>query len=215
MNTDKNTVIGFILLAGLFFTYFWYTNKQQTDLTAYKKHFDDSVMMLKAEAAKAAATKNPIISDTSKQAGSIAAVIADSVKEQFTELENELVKVKFSNKGGQVVGVTLKKYSNNQKQLVQLGDSSSLNYSVNIGDNKTAQVNKVLFTTVNVLPNKSGIQQLEYVWATPNGKVIRHLFSLAPNKYNVDWSIQLQGASTLFTNQQVNFLWDVHAVCYR
>ena len=57
MNTDKNTIIGFILLAGLFFTYFWYTNKQQTELTAYKKHFDDSVMMLKAEAAKAAAAK--------------------------------------------------------------------------------------------------------------------------------------------------------------
>jgi YidC/Oxa1 family membrane protein insertase len=34
---------------------------------------------------------------------------------------------------------------------------------------------------------------------------------LAPNKYNVDWSIQLQGATTLFTNQQVNFLWDVHS----
>ena len=211
MNTDKNTVIGFILLAGLFFTYFWYTNKQQTDLTAYKKHFDDSVMMLKAEAAKAAATKNPIISDTSKQAGALAAVIADSVKEQFTELENELVKVKFSNKGGQVVGVTLKKYSNNQKQLVQLGDSSSLNYAVNIGDNKTAQVNKVLFPTVNVLPTKEGVQKLEYVWTTPNGKVIRHLFTLAANKYNVDWSIQLQGATTLFTNQQVNFLWDVHS----
>lgn len=211
MNTDKNTIIGFILLAGLFFTYFWYTNKQQTELTAYKKHFDDSVMMLKAEADKAAAVKNPIISGTAKQAGSIAAVIIDSVKEQFTELENDLVKVKFSNKGGQVVGVTLKKYSNNQKQLVQLGDSSSLNYSVNIGDNKTAQVNKVLFPSVNVLPNKEGTQQLEYIWTTPNGKVIRHLFSLAPNKYNVDWSIQLQGAATLFTNQQVNFLWDVHA----
>ena len=41
--------------------------------------------------------------------------------------------------------------------------------------------------------------------------MIRHLFTLSPNKYNVDWSIQLQGASSLFTNQQVNFLWDVHS----
>ena len=211
MNTDKNTVIGFILLAGLFFTYFWYTNKQQTELAAYKKHFDDSVMMLKAEAQKAATVKNPIISDSSKQSGTAVAVLADSVKEQFTELENDLVKVKFSNKGGQVVSVTLKKYTNSKKQLVELGDSSSLNYTVNIGDNKTAQINKVLFPTINTLPIKDGIQQLEYAWTTPNGKLIRHLFSLAPNKYNVDWSIQLQGASTLLTNQQVNFLWDVHS----
>ncbi len=52
MNTDKNTIIGFVLLAGLFFMYFWYTNKQQTDLATYKKHFDDSVAMVKATAAK-------------------------------------------------------------------------------------------------------------------------------------------------------------------
>jgi YidC/Oxa1 family membrane protein insertase len=43
MKTDKNTVIGFVLLAGLFFTYFWYTNKQQTEAQAYKQRYDDSV----------------------------------------------------------------------------------------------------------------------------------------------------------------------------
>jgi len=211
MNTDKNTVIGFILLAGLFFTYFWYTNKQQTEMATYKKHFDDSVMMLKADADKAAALKNPIKGDTTLGGRLSSVGEVDSVKEQFTFLENDLVKVRFSNKGGQVVGVTLKKYINAQKQLVQLGDSSSLNYTVNIGDNKTAQINKVIFPILNILPNKDGLQQLEYVWTTPNGKLIRHLFSLAPNKYNVDWTLQLQGASTLLTNQQINFLWEVHS----
>jgi len=180
-------------------------------MASYKKHFDDSVMMLKAEADKAAALKNPTLADSSKLAAKALSNIVDSVKEQFTVLENDLVKVKFSNKGGQVVGVTLKKYTNAQKQFVALGDSSSLNYTVNIGDNKTAQINKVIFPLVNRLPAKDGLQQLEYVWTTPNGKLIRHLFSLAPNKYNVDWTLQLQGASTLLTNQQINFLWEVHS----
>jgi len=94
MNTDKNTVIGFILLAGLFFAYFWYTNKQQTEMASYKKHFDDSVMMLKAEADKAAALKNPTLADTSKLAAKALSNIVDSVKEQFTVLENDLVKVR-------------------------------------------------------------------------------------------------------------------------
>jgi YidC/Oxa1 family membrane protein insertase len=64
MNTDKNTVIGFVLLAGLFFTYFWYTNKQQTEMQNYKKHFEDSVAMVKSNAEKAAAIKNPKVVDT-------------------------------------------------------------------------------------------------------------------------------------------------------
>ena len=57
MNTDKNTVIGFVLLAGLFFAYFWFTNKQQNELEAYKKHYEDSVAMVKSTAQKAAALK--------------------------------------------------------------------------------------------------------------------------------------------------------------
>ncbi len=207
MNTDKNTVIGFVLLAGLFFSYFWYTNKQQTELQNYKKHFDDSVAMVKSAAEKAAAAKNPVKVDSA----SGLAVAVDSVKEQITTLENDLIKVQFSNKGGQVVGVTLKKYKNASKQLVHLGDSSSLTYPVNIGNNQTAQINQVLFPVVNVLPANDGVQKIEYAWTTPSGKTIKHQFTLYPNKYNLDWNVQLDGADQLLTNGQINLLWDVHS----
>jgi YidC/Oxa1 family membrane protein insertase len=208
MNTDKNTVIGFVLLAGLFFSYFWYTNKQQTELQAYQKKIDDSVAMVKSAAEKAAAAKNSVqLADTTTNP----TIVVDSVKEQITELENNLIKVKFSNKGGQVVSVTLKKYTNSAKQLVQLGDSTSLSYPVNIGNNQTAQINQVLFPVVNVLPTNNGVQKIEYVWNTPNGKTIRHQFSLYPDKYNVDWNVQLNGADQLLTNGQINLLWDVHS----
>ncbi len=210
MNTDKNTIIGFVLLAGLFFTYFWYTNKQQAEITAYKQHVEDSLRLVKAANDKAIALKNPIKGDTTLGAAAQSGEV-DSVKEQLSVLENELVKVTLSNRGGQVVGVTLKKYTNAQKESVHLGDSSSLNYPVNIGNNQIAQINKVIFPVVNLLPQKEGVQQIEYVWVTPNGKTIRHQFSLANNNYNVDWNIQLEGANSLLTNQQINFLWDVHS----
>ena len=208
MNTDKNTVIGFVLLAGLFFMYFWYTNKQQTDLATYKKHFDDSVAMMKAIAEKDAALQNPIKLDSTT--GSLVNNI-DTVKETFTYLENELVKVKFSNKGGQVAEVTLKKYTNYKKELVKLGDSSSLNYPINIGDNKTLQVNHILFPTKTITAGENGAQKIEYAYTTPAGKTIRHQFTLESNKYDVDWNIQLEGADQLLTNQQLNLLWDVHS----
>jgi len=208
MNTDKNTVIGFVLLAGLFFMYIWYTNKQQTDLATYKKHFDDSVAMMKAIAEKDAALQNPIKLDSTT--GSLVNNI-DTVKETFSYLENELVKVKFSNKGGQVAEVTLKKYTNYKKELVKLGDSSSLNYPINIGDNKTLQVNHILFPTKTITAGENGAQKIEYAYTTPAGKTIRHQFTLESNKYNVDWNIQLEGADQLLTNQQLNLLWDVHS----
>jgi YidC/Oxa1 family membrane protein insertase len=203
MNTDKNTVIGFVLLAGLFFTYFWYTNKQQTEAQAYKKRFDDSIAMVKSAAEKAAAAKNPTKVDTSGQ--KVAAI--DSVKEQFTTLENDLITVRFSNKGGQIVGVTLKHYPNSTKTKVALGDSTNLNYPVNIGNNQTLQVNQVIFPVGNVT-EENGVKKLEYVWTTPNGKTIKHIFSIAPKKYNVDWDVKMEGADQLLTNGQINFEWN-------
>jgi len=208
MNTDKNTVIGFVLLAGLFFMYFWYTNKQQTDLATYKKHFDDSVAMVKATEAKALALQNPVKLDSTT--GAVLNNI-DTVKEEFTYLENDLVKVKFSNKGGQVAEVTLKKYTNYKKELVTLGDSSSLNYPINVGDNKTLQVNHILFPTKTITAGEKGAQKIEYAYTTPAGKTIRHQFTLEANKYNIDWNIQLEGADQLLTNQQLNLIWDVHS----
>lgn len=208
MNTDKNTVIGFVLLAGLFFIYFWYTNKQQTEMAAYKKHFDDSVAMIKASAEKAVALQNSVPLDSTKVTG---VKNIDTVKEEFTYVENDLVKVKFSNRGGQVAEVTLKKYTNYKKELVKLGDSSSLNYPINVGDNKVLQINQVLFPTKNVSTDEKGAQKIEYVYTSPSGKIIRHQFVLEAGKYNVDWNIQLEGTDELLTNKQLNFTWDVHS----
>jgi len=108
MNTDKNTVIGFVLLAGLFFAYFWFTNKQQNELQAYKKHFDDSVAMVKAAADKAAAIKNAALVDSTVKTAVGDSSAIDTLKEQFVVIENELVKVTLTNKGGQVANVLLK-----------------------------------------------------------------------------------------------------------
>jgi len=211
MKTDKNTVIGFILLAGLFFVYFWYTSKQQNEIAAYKQKFDDSVAMVKANAQKAAALNTVQIIDSTKKDQNGLAVVVDTLKEQTTILENDLIKVAFTNKGGQVASVTLKKYKNSKKELVQLGDSSSLSYAVNAGNNQTVQINQVIFPVSNVSTVQNGVQKVEYAWTAPNGKTIKHQFTLAKGKYNVDWNIIMDGADQLLTNNQLNVLWDVHS----
>ena len=211
MNTDKNTVIGFVLLAGLFFAYFWFTNKQQNELQAYKKHFDDSVALVKSAAQKAEALKAASIVDSTLKTATADSVKADTIKEQFLVMENDLVKVTLTNKGGQVANVVLKQYTNSNKQQVVLGDSTSLNYPINIANNQSAQVNQLLFQQAQVLPTENGVQKIAFTLTTPNGNTITHLFSLAPKQYNIDWSIQLNGADQLLTNRQLNVLWEAHS----
>jgi len=211
MNTDKNTIIGFVLLAGLFFAYFWFTNKQQNELQAYKKHFDDSVALVKSAAQKAEALKAASIVDSTLKTATADSVKADTIKEQFLVMENDLVKVTLTNKGGQVANVVLKQYTNSNNQQVVLGDSTSLNYPINIANNQSAQVNQLLFQQAQVLPTENGVQKIAFTLTTPNGNTITHLFSLAPKQYNIDWSIQLNGADQLLTNRQLNVLWEAHS----
>jgi YidC/Oxa1 family membrane protein insertase len=214
MKTDKNTVIGFVLLAGLFFMYFWYNNKQQAALQEYKNYIKDSTDKANnALVAKATAVKNSNLKDTTNKT---IIDVKDIVKEVFTTIENDLISVRFSNKGGQVVGVTLKKYLNSNKDSktknVQLGDSTYLNYPINIGNNQIAQVGKLDFPVVNILPvGSDSVKKIEYVYTAPNGKQIKHQFSLAPNKYNVDWNINFQGADQLLTGGLINFSWEAHS----
>ena len=40
MNFDRNTVLGFVVLALLFFGYFWYTNKEQATLRKQQARID-------------------------------------------------------------------------------------------------------------------------------------------------------------------------------
>ena len=86
-----------------------------------------------------------------------------------------------------------------------------MNYPINIGSNQTAQINQVIFPVVNVLPSENGVQHLEYIYTTASGSTIKHSFALAAGKYNVDWTIELNGADNLLTNHQLNLLWDAHS----
>jgi YidC/Oxa1 family membrane protein insertase len=110
------------------------------------------------------------------------------------------------------VGVTLKKYTNSKKQLVQLGDSTTLDYPVNVGNNQTVQIKQVVFQTVNVLPvGNDGVKKVDFIYTAANGKKVKHQFSLSPNKYNIDWNLQLDGTDQLLTNGVMNFTWDAHS----
>ncbi len=47
MKTDKNTVIGFVLIGILFIGYFWFSNRQQEALFQERKRTEDSIARTK------------------------------------------------------------------------------------------------------------------------------------------------------------------------
>src|SRR5688500_2144256 len=105
MNFDRNTIIGVVLLVALLFVYLYISTSNSQELARYQKQQTDSLARVKA-------TKDSLadLQDTGKKAPP---VIDSSLQqlttgsEQLTVVENEVIRITFTNKGGQPKKVEL------------------------------------------------------------------------------------------------------------
>ena len=139
MNFDRNTIIGFVILALLFFGYFWTTSREQTanrKKNERERFVADSIAKTKIDtnAVKQDSVKfekEKVLANTGVFKGT-----EDSV-ERLVSIENDLLKITFTNKGGQVKKVELKNYKGQDSSWVKLAatDFDKLTYRISTGNN--------------------------------------------------------------------------------
>ena len=214
MKFDKNSVIGFVLLAGLFLAYFYFTRVGQLELEAKQKQIRDSLAALQ-----------PVIKDTATSITSTdtaafvpmglpgSFVQEGKIQEQITVVENDLVSIAFSNKGARPVSVQLKKYVSADSQQVKLISSSfnQFSYLVNTGVNQTSSTEDLYFSPSEILKNDEGESTLIYALRDSAGRMLEHHYTLKANDYMFGLNIVSEGADKLFTNNTINFLWQLQA----
>ena len=211
---DRNTVIGFVLLGVLLFIYLYTSTKNSHELEAQRKHVADSVAFVarvrEEAAAKAAAAKK----DTSAT-GAPVAVDTTGFKpafygtEHFVTLENDLVKVVFSNKGGQPVDVELKKFKSYDSTPVKLvGPESRVSYPINT-DANAADISNLYFKDGRVTKNADGTQTVRFTLPAPAGQSIEHEYILSANDYTLDWNVNVENPGKLFSQNNFNLSWNL------
>ncbi|HEX8356869.1 MAG TPA: membrane protein insertase YidC, partial [Segetibacter sp.] len=218
MQTDKNTVIGFVLIGILFIAYFWFTNRSQQALVQERKRQEDSIARIKALAPPAI---DPTIAKTdSVRRDSLNKTIAAgnfqnaaNGNEQLTIVENGLIKVTFTNKGAQPKSVELKKYKSYDSTNVVLAGSSfdNISYNINTSPAQSAPTGSLFFNAATVTKEADGRQIVTYSLPSADGQNITHQFIVKPNDYLIDWNITLNGANRLLTANQLNFNVQVQA----
>ena len=213
MKFDKNTVIGVVLLALLFFAYFYYARIGQLEMAAKQKRITDSLAALapKIKEQETAQAKADSIIVPAGVSGAL--VQTGLVKEETIELENDLVTITFSNKGGRPVGVRLKKYFSADSTPVDLlsGNFNKFSYLINTGLNQTASSGDLYFAASQVNKDAQGNQQLVYSVRDSAGRTIEHRYDLKNGEYMFKLDIAVAGADKLFTNNTMNILWQVQA----
>ena len=209
---DRNTVIGFVLLALLFFGYFYYSKQGQLEAEKEKQHIQDSLNRLKP---KVDTVKLKAASDSlAKKDSSLAGLKQDSTaKEQLLTVETKLFKITFSNKGGQPKTIQLKNFKtfNDQPLILQDGNFNNISYAINTGNNQTAQTGDLLFNPLPVQTAQDGSQVVSFRLATNNAESIEHQFIIKPDDYMIGFNIKLNGADRLFTQNTINLLWQAKA----
>jgi YidC/Oxa1 family membrane protein insertase len=213
MKTDKNTVIGFVLLGVLFFVYFWYNNKQQGELAAFQKKQQDSIRLANLAKIKPEDTLAARIDSLRRDSAMRVSAAGDFAgaaigTEQLVSIENDVMKIVFTNKGGQVKSVELKKYTSAlDKKPVVLAGQNQIGYSVNTGANQSAPSSGLFFTAEPVVVNADKSQTIRFRINTANGESITHQYTLREGAYMLDWDISLNGADHLLTQGAFNLQW--------
>lgn len=209
MGFDRNTIIGFSLLAVLFMGYFWYVSSNQKAAMELKKRQEDSIAALrpKVDSAQWRADSTRMAQQRdSVSAGDFAASANGVVQE--TVVENELLKATFSNKGGWLKQVELKKFTGPDGKPAIMGGTADeyFGYNVNTQAGQSTESAKLFFASPGVQKNADGSQTITYQ-INGGSKGLTHQFVIKPNDYRIYASIALTGASQLVSNQTLNLLW--------
>lgn len=216
MNFDRNTIIGFVVMMALLFGYIYFTQQQQGALEKEKQRAADSIAKIEAAKRKlvdTVALKQEAVKRDSANNVQAAGGFKDAATgaEQITVVENEVMKVSFTSKGGYPKSIELKKYKRyDGTQVVLGGDDHKLIYSINTGNNQSALTSQLNFTTGQVAKTADG-QSIKFTLADSSGQSVEHEFSIKNNDYLIGWNIKLAGADKLLTQGILNINWDITA----
>jgi len=211
---DRNTVIGFVLLALLFFGYFYYSKQGQLAAEKQKQHIQDSLNRLKPKVDTTLKMQAVADSLAAKKDSSLSGLMQDTTgKEQLITVENKLLKVTFSNKGGQPKTIVVKDFKtfDGKPVILQDGSFNNISYAINTGNNQTAQTSDLLFVPSTIETTADSSQIISFSLKTNSGQSIEHQYIIKPDDYMIAFNIKLNGANKLVTQNTLNFLWQAKA----
>src|SRR5688572_5298395 len=219
MKFERNTVIGFVLLAILFFGYFWFNSQEQNRQLAYKKE-QDRIKFIQDSTKRSqdsiARFKNPPQNPTvaTPTAVDSAGFLQALEGTETTETVNtNLLNVVFTNKGGQPKVIELKNFKGPDSTNVKLGgtDFDKISYKIAVGQNRSAGIDSVYFAPAEKSTTDS-ITTITYKARSIEGQEIVHQYVIRPNNYMIDFTITINGVQQVLGSNFLNLTWQANAI---
>lgn len=214
MGFDRNTVIGFILLMGLLGSYLYFAQRGQSAAIKERQRQEDSIKKAQALLVDSAKIKIEVAKVDSAKKIELEGGFTGSANgiEKLTVVENGLLKITFTNKGGQPKIVELKKYKKWDGTPLEImnGEFNKLSYQINTATNQTAKTSELFYGGGDVIKEGNN-QVIRFSLQDSSGKGIEHEYILRPDAYMVDVTLKLKGADKLLSQNTLNLLWQVQS----
>ena len=207
---DKNTIIGFVLILAIVLG-FAQLNKKSDKEIATEKRFNDSIALVeqnRVESQSTAKTANPTTAsdsiaanDTSKLADSFGGFSASAKgQEKFYTLENDLVKLTLSSKGGRVYSAQLKKYQTHDSLPLILfdGKESAMDFTFVTINNRVVNSSDLYFEPVSdVTTDAKGSKTIILRLKTTGAGYMDFAYTLPAKSYMLSFGIKANSMTTV------------------
>ena len=223
---DINSIIGFILIFGIL-VWIMYQNQPDPKVVAAEKAQKE--LVLKAQKAKELANKAVEKATVAVATGDSTQLVAlqktlgnfaysatlPSAKNDFTTIENEVIKLKIANKGGYIAEATLKNFEKFKKgsgQLVELikNNNANLNIVLQTNDNRTLNTKDLFFEPT--LTKIGADQVLSMKLKSGPNSFLEYKYIVKPNDYMIGFDVRSQGLNqVLNTAKPLDLEWDLKA----
>lgn len=202
---DKNTIIGFVVIAAILIG-FSIMNRPSEEELARQKYYNDSIALVRetqalaekqAEMLKPEVVEAAVASNDSAAIEQIMATHGEFKSRVFGEeqiyvLENELVKISLSSKGGKVVSAELKNYLSQDSLPVTLFNAEEADYSFTLAtlNNHIINTSQLYFEPVSeVVSDEAGNQSIVFRLQSESGAWLDFNYALSADDYMLDFVV--------------------------
>lgn len=207
---DKNTIYGFVLIALIIIGFSQLTKKSDKEIAAEKRYNDSIALVNQAKTSTITAENKSkdtlvanenIISDTTSMVSTYGdfSASAKGVNKYFT-LENELIKLTISGKGGRICSAQLKDFrTHDSLPLILFNEQeSNMGFTLVTKNNRVLNTNDLYFEPVSeVTKDAKGNQTLIMRLKTSANAYLDFAYTLPKNNYMLGFGIKANSMNTV------------------
>ncbi|MGM0636132.1 MAG: membrane protein insertase YidC [Bacteroidota bacterium] len=222
---DINSIIGFLLIGAILF---WMVYMQEDEKPAEEAtkteqvEKQDSVTETADSSSpeKVNEERTPIAENDSiakilskQKEGTLAyAETLPSATDEVTTIQNDVLKLKVSNKGGQVIEAKMRQHNNYKGDPVYIikDQNSDFNITLNTTDGKTYQTKDLYFEPS--LKQEGDLQILSMKLKASENQYLEYRYQINPDEYMMDFSIKSKGLDNIISSSdEPQLTWQLKA----